>query len=125
MKPLRFTKPRKRVYEALKRNAQPMKAYEIVAKLGDANPMTVYRALDFLVENGLAHRIEPLNAYAACGEHHCEHTDSLYLVCTDCETVTELHNHKINETLAAAAHKKGFTLQKTQATLHGQCERCS
>lgn len=122
---LRMTEPRVRVFEKLTHAGKPMTAYEIVAALDDLLPMTVYRVLDFLTENGLAHRIEALNAYAACEEHHCDHTDSLYLVCTSCDSVTELHDHKIGDTLTVAAHKKGFALRQTRATLHGQCKDCS
>src|SRR5688572_8771059 len=91
----RFTAPRRDVLKSLIAGKPPMKAYDVVENIKGVKPMTVYRALDFLVAQGLVHRIESLNAYIPCVERHCAHTDSQYLICDECGSVEELHNHAI------------------------------
>src|SRR5690606_39580833 len=70
----RLTPLRRRVLEELAESHAPVGAYEIVDRLkkgGDSTPaMSVYRALDFLVGEGLAHRIESRNAFLACNRGH-------------------------------------------------------
>src|SRR6187549_2302651 len=70
----RLTPTRRQVLEVLLSSHKPLGAYEIIdraAKRGTRHaPITVYRALEFLIENGLAHRIESRNAYIACGHRH-------------------------------------------------------
>jgi Fur family transcriptional regulator, zinc uptake regulator len=120
----RFTPPRRKVMEKLLGAKTPMKAYDVVEVMGDAKPMTVYRALDFLVANGLAHRIESLNAYVACAESHCAHKDSQYLICDSCGRVEELHNHAIDDFIQKKLAGNGFTLKKKTMELHGNCAAC-
>ena len=120
----RFTAPRQQVMAALLEYDGIPKAYDIVETMGDVKPMTVYRALDFLVAQGLVHRIESLNAYAACVESHCAHTDSQYLICEKCEKVEELHNHAIDDFIAEQLNKKGFKAQYKVIEIHGVCSAC-
>jgi Fur family zinc uptake transcriptional regulator len=122
---LKLTEPRRNVLVQLLAQAAPMKAYDIVETMGDVKPMTVYRALDFLAQNGLAHRIESLNAYIACAESHCAHADSQYMVCDSCGKVEELHNHDIDKFIAGAIKKTGFTLSHKKMELHGTCGQCA
>jgi Fur family transcriptional regulator, zinc uptake regulator len=119
-----LTAPRRRVLACLLGTTQPLKAYDIVENLGDAKPMTVYRALEFLSGAGLVHRIESLNAYAPCVEEHCRHTDSQYLVCDFCGKVEELHDHSIDHFIAEKISKSGFALAYKTLELHGRCASC-
>ena len=68
---IRLTPIRQRVLELVWQNHEPVKAYDILDKLKQAKsssaPPTVYRALDFLQDEGLVHKIESLNAYVGCG----------------------------------------------------------
>lgn len=121
---IRLTDPRRNVLTCLLKAGSPLKAYDIVEKMGDVKPMTVYRALEFLSQNGLVHRIESLNAYIACAESHCAHSDSQYLVCDTCGTVSELHNHDIDHFIASTIKKSGFRLTHKTVELHGTCESC-
>ena len=121
----RFTAPRKQVLSTLLGAKEPMKAYDVVESIGDVKPMTVYRALDFLAENGLAHRIESLNAYVACAEGHCQHVDSQYLVCDECGKVEELHNHAIDDFIKKKIGNTGFHLTHKTMELHGLCGKCA
>lgn len=120
----RFTAPRRQVMAALLEFDGTAKAYDLVESMGDVKPMTVYRALDFLVAQGLAHRIESLNAYAACAESHCAHKDSQYLICEKCESVEELHNHAIDDFIAQSLAKTGFKTQSKTIEIHGLCKQC-
>ena len=87
--------------------------------------MTVYRALDFLSQMGLAHRIESLNAYVPCVEKHCDHKDSQYLICDKCGRVEELHNHEIDNFISKNLAQSGFQLSYKAMELHGRCARCA
>lgn len=122
----RFTAPRRQVMGTLLDHGTAAKAYDIVEMIGnDVKPMTVYRALDFLVEQGLAHRIESMNAYAPCVESHCAHKDSQYLICENCESIEELHNHAIDDFIARELKNTGFKLRSKTIEIHGLCSSCA
>lgn len=121
----RFTAPRQEVLGTLLEHGEAAKAYDIVEMMNDVKPMTVYRALDFLASQGLVHRIESLNAYAPCVEDHCDHKDSQYLICEKCESITELHNHKVDHMIADEIKKSGFTPKYKTLEVHGICKACA
>jgi Fur family zinc uptake transcriptional regulator len=123
----RLTPPRRRALEMLLRAGQPMKAYDLLPKFHTggraAKPPTVYRALEFLERQGLAHRIESLNAYVACrrtGETHA----AAFLICDCCGATAEV------EPMAAAdigriAEDSGYRLASVTIEAHGLCEACA
>lgn len=124
---LRLTPIRRKVLQLLVESDVPAKAYDLMAKLdgeGAAKPPTIYRALDFLQETGLAHKIESLNAYVACG--HTSHSHSaIFLICDKCNSAEELHavdtvNALADETLAA-----GFSVRQAVIEARGICRACS
>ena len=84
----KFTPIRRQVLEALLSSHRPLGAYEIIEELAKSNsrpaPITVYRALDFLMENGLVHRIESRNAFLACAHDHDEAAMVAFLICERC-----------------------------------------
>lgn len=121
----RLTPPRRRVLKALMGSQAAHTAYEIVDLLGDVKPMTVYRALDFLTAQGLAHRIESLNAYKACVESHCAHKDSQYMVCDTCGDVQEIHNHALDHMFAQTLAQSGFSVNHKVIEAHGTCAACA
>ena len=91
-KGLQFTPVRRRVLEILLQEHRALGAYEILDRLRTeglgSQPPVAYRALDFLVKNGFAHKIERLNAFIACthpGEHHAP----FFLICRSCDAVAE------------------------------------
>ncbi len=121
----RFTSPRREVLRALMTGKEPLKAYDVVGSIKGVKPMTVYRALDFLVAQGLVHRIESLNSYVPCVERHCSHTDSQYLICDRCGKVEELHSHAIDDYIVRkVAAAGGFKVSHKTMELHGTCGRC-
>ncbi|WP_183323873.1 transcriptional repressor [Halomonas cerina] len=124
---VRFTPIRQRVLEMIAEASGGLKAYDLLDRLAAehaaARPPTVYRALDFLIEQGLVHRIESLNAYVACP---CpEHTHGFQLlICRDCGRVEELHLDDINAQLARRARELGFAVQRQTIELLGRCDSC-
>ncbi len=124
----RLTPIRKKVLELIWQSHKPIKAYDLLALLSDADhlekPPTVYRALDFLLENHLIHKIESSNSYIGCEfEHH--QLDSKFLVCDQCHEVKELLEPKLNKSLQEASSKQGFTINQTNIEIHGVCARCA
>ena len=89
--------------------------------------MTVYRALDFLQENGLIHKIERLNAFVACTEqgerHHHEHSVQ-FLICRKCGTVAEMEDTGIARAVSHAAGQTGFRPDHATVEVEGTCGSC-
>jgi Fur family zinc uptake transcriptional regulator len=123
----KFTELRRRVFEIVAGSPTPLGAYDILGTLaqerGRTDPPTVYRALEFLLEFGLLHRVESLNAYLACVEEH-EHV-SQFLICRDCGTTMELNDGKVAGNLRQAAAKQGFSADRFTVEISGHCEGCS
>ncbi|MCA8902165.1 MAG: transcriptional repressor [Hyphomonas sp.] len=123
----RMTKIRRKVLRLLLESAEPAKAYDLLANLdgeGSAKPPTVYRALDFLQETGLAHKIESLNAYVACG--HTSHSHSaVFLICETCHGAEELHAVATSEALKAETKAAGFHLNRAVVEVRGTCRDCA
>lgn len=123
---LRLTPLRRRVLELLLAEAGPSKAYDLLSKIGDdapAKPPTVYRALDFLIETGLAHRIESLNAYVACS-HHDHGGGSVFLLCRNCGRTEEQHAGALEAVLNETAESRRFTVEHAVIEVRGLCPDC-
>ena len=103
------------------------KAYDLLANLdgeGAAKPPTVYRALDFLQEMGLAHKIESLNAYVACG--HTSHAHSaVFIICDTCGGAEELHAVETGTALNKETRAAGFTVRSAVIEARGICRDCT
>ncbi len=123
----RMTPVRRRVLEILREAPRALGAYDVLERLKDegrsAQPPTAYRALDFLVRNGLAHRVERLNAFVACGHPGTEHTPS-FLICRGCDTVAEARIAARGGRLAKAAADTGFQIEKSAMEAVGLCSEC-
>lgn len=108
-------------------NGGGLKAYDLLDKLSTehaaARPPTVYRALEFLIDQGLVHRIESLNAYVACACPEHAHGFQL-LICRQCGYVEELHLDEISEQLAVLAQHQGFNVERQTIELQGLCQEC-
>ncbi len=125
----RLTVLRRRVLELVWRSHGPVGAYEILDWLRSedgrtAAPPTVYRALDFLIEQRLIHRIESLNAFVGCIDPINPHTGQ-YLICRDCRTVTELDDDGISHAIRRQAQQRGFQIGQQTVEVHGLCENCA
>ena len=122
-----MTPIRRRVLELLLATDAPAKAYDLLDQLGDegaAKPPTIYRALDFLLEMGLAHKIESLNAYVACG--HASHRHSaVFLICDKCHGAEELHAEATSQALKAETDAAGFKMSRAVVEVRGICRDCA
>ncbi|MEM8616639.1 MAG: transcriptional repressor [Pseudomonadota bacterium] len=122
----RLTPIRRKVLELLLDSSNPAKAYDLLDKLdgqGAAKPPTVYRALDFLQSMGLAHKIESLNAFVACG--HAGHNHSaIFLICDACGGAEELHADATSKALNSETANAGFKLDHSIIEARGICRRC-
>ncbi|MFC0338639.1 Fur family transcriptional regulator, zinc uptake regulator [Kushneria avicenniae] len=124
---VRFTPIRRRVFEIISEHSSGLKAYELLDLLSSehasARPPTVYRALDFLLEQGLVHRIESLNAYVACP---CpDHSRGFQLmICRHCGLVEEMHDHDTMARLEETAAGHGFRIERQTIELSGVCQQC-
>ena len=110
----------------------PVGAYALLDQLkaerANAAPVTVYRALDFLMENGLIHKVERLNAFVACAEsgEHEHHGHSVqFLICRKCGTVAEMEDHGIAAAVSKAAGKTGFRPDHATVEVEGTCGSCA
>ncbi|MBF0251026.1 MAG: transcriptional repressor [Alphaproteobacteria bacterium] len=125
---VRLTPIRKRVLELVWRSHKPVGAYDILEWLRDdlhkAQPPTVYRALEFLREHGLIHRIESLNAFVGCDAAGSSHAGQ-FLICRCCGRAAELHDTRIVRAVGAAAHAAGFTIETPTIELTGLCSDCA
>jgi len=124
---LRFTPVRKRVLQILLEAHRAMGAYEVLDRLaaeGFGNqPPVAYRALEFLVEAGLAHRVQRLNAFAACmhpGEAHAP----VFLICRACDTVAEAAATPLRAALDGVAAELGFRVERASFEAMGLCPAC-
>jgi Fur family zinc uptake transcriptional regulator len=124
---LRLTPIRQRVLELVWQNHEPVKAYDILDKLKQAKsssaPPTVYRALDFLQDEGLVHKIESLNAYVGCGNPKEMHK-SQFFICHDCGAVAELDDKDIRDLLQKKAQRFGFKIDDEMVEIKGRCQAC-
>lgn len=122
-----LTPLRRDVYELLLRHDRPVGAYELLDELKSlrpkAAPVTVYRALDFLLERGLVHRVNALNAFSACRGHEADHR-GLVLICRSCKATVELEDHKVDNTIRKCAAELGFETGDGPVEVLGMCAAC-
>jgi len=123
----RLTPIRRRVLELVWVSHEPVGAYGLLDRLAaegvKAVPPTVYRALDFLLEHGLVHRLERLNAYVGCAHRRGPHA-AQFLICTGCGRVAELDDPAIGAALAGGAKRHGFTIARQTVEVEGLCPDC-
>lgn len=129
---VRLTQKRRLILEILLENDQPQSAYEISdlyqQKSGDKIPaMSVYRMLDFLMENGLVHKLTSTNKFLACSHIACSHSHQSpqFLICDKCHSVNEIGiDNKVISALEKSIDAKHFQLNSPQLELHGLCQNC-
>jgi len=123
-----LTKNQALVMGALSQSESPLSAYTILDQLRDDGfraPLQVYRALDKLVEFGLVHRLESLNAFVACRHPGCDgHQTIAFMICETCGLVNEISDTSLAERLKQLASKAGFVPKKSTVELRGICGSC-
>lgn len=125
---LRLTAIRRRVLELIWENHQPTKAYDLLDKInaerGHAAPPTVYRALDFLLDAGLVHKIESQNAFIGCDTDH-ERNQPKFLICRNCGRAAEIQSPEIDNVIASEARDAGFVVDHQTIEVDGLCAACA
>lgn len=123
----RLTPVRRRALEILLESHRALGAYDVLARLaadGFGNqPPVAYRALEFLVDHGLAHRVQRLNAFTACvhmGEAHAP----AFLICRACQAVAEARAGAARAALEAEAGESGFLVERSTIEALGLCPAC-
>lgn len=125
---LRLTPVRRRTLEILLEEHRAMGAYDLLERLAAEGfghqPPVAYRALEFLEEHGLAHRIRRLNAFCACmhpGEAHAP----VFLICRSCRSVAEAPGAGVSAALSEAARPSGFAVERATIEALGLCPACA
>lgn len=127
-----LTPLRRQVLDLVIAADKPVGAYALLDRLKaerpGAAPPTVYRALEFLLENGLIHRIEKLNAFIGCAEAHAghgHHHPHQFLICRRCGETAEIADHAAAHALEAAAKAQGFRPERMVVEIEGLCAACA
>src|SRR5690606_19689226 len=123
----RFTPIRRKVLELLLNHERSLKAYELLNEIRaihpNATPPTVYRALDFLLEEGLVHRVDTLNSFMACGDA-AGAPHNLLVVCTGCGAVAEIHDDIVRNRLADRIKSVSYRLAGDEIEVKALCAAC-
>src|SRR5437899_987659 len=124
----RLTPIRRKVLAAQLGSHKALGAYEIIDRLAPIGPrpapITAYRALEFLRENGLVHRIESRNAFIACVHNHAAGALVVFLICERCGAVGEASSTEVTTTLTSAARAADFTPKSPVIEVTGVCSHC-
>lgn len=124
----RLTALREQVLTKVWQSHRPLGAYAILELLADEAqghpaPPTVYRALDFLQENGLVHRLASLNAYIGCDAAGRAH-DSQFLICRHCQVTVEVASQSVSSALQSCAERRDFAIHHSSVEIVGDCPNC-
>jgi Fur family zinc uptake transcriptional regulator len=125
-----LTPARQRALDILTGAGRPVGAYEMIDLMTDAKgkrpaPITVYRALGYLLDNGLAHRLASKNAFVVCGHAHGAEEPVIFLICEQCGEVREATSAALADELGALASAAGFKPRTRVVEIAGRCERCA
>lgn len=124
---VRLTRQRKLILAHMPKNGQSITAYQLLDKIShilpNAKPATIYRALDFLVAQGLVHRLASLNSFIACS-HPCTKHQCQFLICKACGSVEEIEDPLISSSIGSAIRSQGFVAEQSIVEIPGKCVRC-
>jgi Fur family zinc uptake transcriptional regulator len=125
---LQLTPLRRQILAILADAPAPLGAYAIIEELSREQrkavaPPTVYRTLEFFLDNGFLHKIESRNVYAPC-EHLGHDHQGILLICERCGRTDEIENPRLDKLLRETAAKAGFVAQRQVVEVEGLCESC-
>ena len=119
----RFTPLREHIFSLILKSDGPIKAYDLLGQLkpglGSPKPPTVYRALDFLAQLGLIHKVEALNAFVACDHSHGRHIAEFFI----CENCKALQERTANDHIECVP--PGFQMRRSVIEHYGLCAKCA
>lgn len=125
----RLTQLREQVLKIVWQSHQPLGAYAVMEVLSQQStrriaPPTVYRALDFLLEQGLVHRVNLLNAYIGCSHPGVPHQHN-FLICQQCDVAVEFEAPQMDQAISDSAREQGFQISGQSVEVLGLCSNCS
>jgi Fur family zinc uptake transcriptional regulator len=124
---VRLTSLRRAILEILIAADCPVKAYDIIEYMRDkgkrVTPATIYRTLDFLLQNGLVHRVHSLNAYIPCTAEHSNHV-LLMFICSECQRATEINDQTLYASMQSRLKELGISLHDSRIEIQGTCKEC-
>lgn len=125
---LNLTPIRKKVLEIISANHKPVRAYDILYKLKDEGfsdkPPTVYRALNFLIQNKMAHKLNTINAYIACFNDKAEEVPC-FLICEKCQDIEEFQDNDIMKAVVNISKYKNINIKNVNLEIGFICEECA
>jgi Fur family zinc uptake transcriptional regulator len=125
---VRLTDLRRAVFAILLSARKPVKAYDIIECMRDGGrrltPASIYRTLEFLLRQGLAHRVNALNAYVPCTGPHEAHALLLF-VCSGCRETTEIDDHALYDAVRSKLDGLGMSLRGGCIEIQGTCRNCA
>ena len=126
---LGFTDIRKQVFEIIIKNNKPIKAYQILDEIRNitnkpSHPPTVYRAIDFLIENGFVHKLNSINSFVGCF-HPKTHEECYFLICKKCNLYQECCDDSLKDRISKTAVHNKFVISNTRLEIEGHCLDCS
>ncbi|WP_392559304.1 zinc uptake transcriptional repressor Zur [Orbus mooreae] len=125
---VKLTNQRKIVLEIMLKSATAMSAYDLLDLLKEqepqAKPPTIYRALEFLLEQGFIHKVESSNSYILCPHFSHPNHVSILFICDTCKQILEKHNNEIENHLELLAKQNQFTIKHSIIEIHGTCATC-
>ena len=126
-KQLKFTNLRREILRMIWEGHGPKKAYDLLRELQltnpSAKPATVYRTLEFLIENGFVHKVNSLNAFVGCS-HPLKQQDCYFLICDNCHDISEHCDPAITSAIKTITERNQFTLKNTTLEIAGHCNSC-
>ena len=129
MADLKLTKNQTLVLSVLEKSSIPLSAYTILERLGEHGlraPPQVYRALDKLLDLGLAHKLASMNSFLACQHTQCgSHQVTSFAICDGCEQVSEIINTEFERQLNSLAKDVGLQPTRSTIEIHGLCDQCA
>lgn len=125
----RLTRLRRQILELIWQSHKPLGAYVLMDMLADNTdrkrvaPPTVYRSLDFLMEQGLIHKVHSLNAYMGCSHPDQRHSEALF-ICGECGHTEEVRSTSIQQAINLSASQQRFTVNQQILEIVGLCNVC-
>lgn len=131
---VRFTPLREEVYALILSAGRPLGAYDLISALQNSRyssgakskniaPPTIYRSLEFLIDEGLIHQLSSMNAYVPCCHPRSKHA-AAFLICQKCQSVEECSNLPVDAIISFAQDEAGFEIERTVIELKGVCRAC-
>lgn len=124
----RITRLRHDILAVLRSESAPVKAYDLIERMREqgrrVTPTTMYRTLEFLLQNGFIHRVNFLNAYLPCTGTHKSHTALLLFVCSHCGQTKEIEDATLYESMRARLGELGIPLEDSRIEIQAACPSC-